>query len=65
MVAPKAVDFRENAEGLYRRFASSVEFDRTQGAFRSNFKFRAGAGASSQHPICGAKAPRSAYRRWM
>ena len=29
MVAPKAVELRENAEGVYRRFASFVEFYRT------------------------------------
>jgi hypothetical protein len=29
MVAPKAVVLRENGEGLYIRFASSVEFDQT------------------------------------
>jgi hypothetical protein len=65
MVAPKAVELRENAEGLHRRFASFVEFDRTEDALRSNVQFNAGASASSQHPICGPKAPKSAHRRWM
>jgi|GEM_PF-5643859 len=30
MVAPKAVELRENAEGLNRRFALFVEFYRTE-----------------------------------